>query len=76
MNPPTCKTHNKNLLAWIPIIIMLGGIIAWAAQTDSAQNVKIDRLEIESASVWKLLPEMQEQLTRIITILEIREGTQ
>ena len=74
MSPPT--KPNGSLWAWLPIFLALASVIAWAAQTDSAQNVKIDRLEIESASVWKLLPEMQEQLTRIITILEIREGTQ
>ncbi|MCH8854549.1 MAG: hypothetical protein IID41_18130 [Planctomycetes bacterium] len=74
MSPPT--KPNGSLWAWLPIFLALASVIAWAAQTDSAQNVKIERLEIESASMWKLLPEMQEQLTRIITILEIREGTQ
>ena len=68
MSPPT--KPNGSLWAWLPIFLALASVIAWAAQTDSAQNVKIERLEIESTAMRDALPAIQESLTRIETTLE------
>ena len=71
---PAAKTSlNANLRAWLPIIIALGTLIAWAAQTDSAQNVKIEHLQIDVASLSAALPKIQESLTRIETRLDIEQ---
>lgn len=73
MSPPT--KSNGSLLAWLPIILALAGVIAWAAKTDSAQDVKIEHLEIETTALRLVLPKIQESLTRIETTLEIMKGT-
>lgn len=72
MNPPTIR-NNTNLWAWLPIIIALGSVIAWAAQTDSAQNVKIERLQQDASAFSAALPKIQESLTRIETRLNIED---
>ena len=63
-----CPPTKANAAAWLPIILAFGGIIAWGAQT----NNKVERLETDMAAVANALPEIQESLTRIETVLEIR----
>lgn len=56
------------LSSWLPIILAFGGIIAWGAQT----NNKVERLEKDMSTVATALPKIQESLTRIETVLQIR----
>lgn len=67
-SPPTIKPNGRtNVLAWIPIILVLGSVAAWAGSNSS----KVDRLEDDVSDMQKLLPEMQQSQTRIEVKLDM-----
>ena len=67
-SPPTVKPNGRtNVLAWIPIIIALVSVAAWAGSNSS----KVERLEVDVSDMQKLLPEMQKSQTRIEVKLDM-----